>query len=681
MMRWGLIVGAVVWSLGACSETPPEATGDPEPDALARPEPETPAAEASAPDGGPEPSPETSPSGAPSADTLDGPDGDGGAVPESGADADDDDVAAEPIDAMPDGEVGEEDVAEASEAETEETEDGDDPGDVADAQEAEPPPAICEPLEPRCLGQEAQKCLPDGTGWLTWKTCAPSQVCTEEGCCTIQCKSKACGGDGCGGSCGSCQEGADCEDGVCVVPCQPDCFGKTCGGDGCGGSCGTCDPLDTCDVIDGLCQPCKPKCAGKVCGDNGCAGTCGECPQGKVCDDGLCVAPKCPGYPWDTAAGDDCCRLDDPCSQGDDGLCQCEGKCSWDSLDCITCIPKCGGKECGLDGCGGTCGACAGDQVCVSQQCISPVCPGYSGTEPCCKTDDPCGWGGDAVCDCGGTCPWDSGDCPNCVSICSFAECGPDGCGASCGTCSPEFECVGGECKPGPCPGYEGNDPCCKVDDPCNQIFDFKCQCGFECSWDVPDCTLACESEEGCQPPPPCESNCDNQECGWDGCFGTCGECPGDQSCVDGQCFAPTCSGYPCFDDDCCAEDNPCGLANNGVCECEAHCGWDAADCAPPACAPSCACKDCGSDGCGGSCGTCELGINCLGGLCDQPFCAGYSGTEGCCKIHNPCEWELDGICDCGGSCGWDEVDCPVAVCGNGTCESAETPQSCPEDC
>ena len=30
----------------------------------------------------------------------------------------------------------------------------------------------------------------------------------------------------------------------------------------------------------------------------------------------------------------------------------------------LPCVPQCGGKECGDDGCGGKCGACEGDTIC-----------------------------------------------------------------------------------------------------------------------------------------------------------------------------------------------------------------------------------------------------------------------------------------------------------------------------
>ena len=45
---------------------------------------------------------------------------------------------------------------------------------------------------------------------------------------------RTCGADGCGGTCGACQEGQICQEGTCVA-CTPRCEGKQCGeDDGCG---------------------------------------------------------------------------------------------------------------------------------------------------------------------------------------------------------------------------------------------------------------------------------------------------------------------------------------------------------------------------------------------------------------------------------------------------------------
>jgi hypothetical protein len=102
--------------------------------------------------------------------------------------------------------------------------------------------------------------------------------------CTPTCAGKACGDDGCGGTCGACGPGTTCQSGQCA--CAPDCTGKECGDDGCGGSCGACGPGKTCRA--NRCA-CAPDCAGKACGDDGCGGTCGACPAGTQCAAGACV--------------------------------------------------------------------------------------------------------------------------------------------------------------------------------------------------------------------------------------------------------------------------------------------------------------------------------------------------------------------------------------------------------
>jgi len=73
---------------------------------------------------------------------------------------------------------------------------------------------------------------------------------------------------------------------------------------------------------------------------------------------------------------------------------------------CVSCTPNCEGKECGSNGCGGSCGSCeAGKTKCVNYECI-----------PC---------------------------TPNCEG----KECGSDDCGGSCGSCLSGEECLEGECK------------------------------------------------------------------------------------------------------------------------------------------------------------------------------------------------------------------------------------------
>ncbi len=150
--------------------------------------------------------------------------------------------------------------------------------------------------------------------------------------CTPQCDGKECGSDGCGSTCGTCDDDATCSvDGVCEV-CEPDCDGKECGSDGCGSTCGTCDDGATCSA-DGVCEVCEPDCDGRECGSNGCGGSCGMCDNGYTCN------------------------VSGVCEEG-------------------PCVPNCAGRVCGNDGCGGSCGTCSNGLTCsLSGSCEKQILP------------------------------------------------------------------------------------------------------------------------------------------------------------------------------------------------------------------------------------------------------------------------------------------------------------------
>jgi hypothetical protein len=91
-----------------------------------------------------------------------------------------------------------------------------------------------------------------------------------------------------------------------VDACVADCLDKACGGDGCGGSCGECKKGKFCNP-EFKCETCVPDCEGRECGEDGCGGLCGDCPGGWSCDAlGLCLAPPCVGstVTWTEAFGD-----------------------------------------------------------------------------------------------------------------------------------------------------------------------------------------------------------------------------------------------------------------------------------------------------------------------------------------------------------------------------------------
>lgn len=115
-----------------------------------------------------------------------------------------------------------------------------------------------------------------------------------------------------------------------------------------------------------------------------------------------------------------------------------------------TCVPDCSGKQCGDDGCGGTCGTCPAGEHCSSGACVPDCVPNCEGRE---CGDDGCG----GVC---GFCPqgkvcgaWDDvwGLCvdPPCTPDCTGRECRDGGCPDqpdACGTCGAGEVCEGGTC-------------------------------------------------------------------------------------------------------------------------------------------------------------------------------------------------------------------------------------------
>ncbi|MCB9740881.1 MAG: hypothetical protein H6747_16565 [Deltaproteobacteria bacterium] len=217
-----------------------------------------------------------------------------------------------------------------------------------------------------------------------------SFLCNVDGTCgkcVPDCTDNECGSDGCGGVCGVCKDAAKgvCQKNKCVEACVPQCEDKTCGGDGCGGVCGTCKETETCTLHH--CQALPPVLSCKS--ENAC---------GKVTTGGCSCEPDC-------IVGLSCCA---------------------DKVSACGCTPVCAGKNCGEDGCGGSCGSCAGDAVCNAA--------GYCVTDPC--KPDPCN--GKGVCS-GGTCTCVTGfggaGCGVCATgYTGFPDCKPDLCFAvNCG--------------------------------------------------------------------------------------------------------------------------------------------------------------------------------------------------------------------------------------------------------
>ena len=170
--------------------------------------------------------------------------------------------------------------------------------------------------------------------------CAVRAVCVEGECCKPSCENLLCGDDGCGGSCGECAEGEECQEGDCVpAGCVPDCEGKQCGDDGCEGQCGTCGCGEACE--DGLCV--YHGCDGLECGPDGCGGDCGDCSGSQVCSEGVCV-PVTPGL---TCGDIFKCGIAKGCALTN-ALCwsTCFGKAGEDELQAFEELTDCVGEFC-----------------------------------------------------------------------------------------------------------------------------------------------------------------------------------------------------------------------------------------------------------------------------------------------------------------------------------------------
>ena len=271
-------------------------------------------------------------------------------------------------------------------------------------------------------------------------TLAADQGSDDPGC-MPKCDGRECGDDGCGGSCGECPGQQDtCQEGG-VCHCEASCEGKECGPDGCGGSCGVC--ISEICTSEGTCG-CAPACEGKQCGQDGCGGSCGTCAEATYCDfDGLCACET-----GGVECEDICCNSSQVCAVG------------------VCCTPNCTGKECGDDGCGGTCGSCEEADMCAAGSCVpifqdsdddgdpdgtdcSPSDPTihHGAIESCNNEDDDCDGqtdeGASAACTVWEICL--VGEC-TCVPECVGIACGSDGCGGSCGSCSVGQFCSNGQC-------------------------------------------------------------------------------------------------------------------------------------------------------------------------------------------------------------------------------------------
>ena len=205
------------------------------------------------------------------------------------------------------------------------------------------------------------------------------------------------------------------------------------------------------------------------------------------------------------------------------------------------CEPDCAGLNCGDDGCGGSCGQCSGQDLCVAGVCTcQPDCAGSNcGDDGCGGSCGTCG--GQDLCQ-GGLCV--------CQPQCPPNSCGDDGCGGTCGPCSGQDLCQGGlcVCQPQCPPNACGDDGCGGT---CNSCSGQDICLGGSCV---------------------CQPDCAGKACGDDGCSGSCGSCEDnnpctidfcaeDQSCAASELALVPCDSPPCAVNDGCLYD----LARSGL--------------------------------------------------------------------------------------------------------------------
>jgi hypothetical protein len=597
--------------------------------------------------------------------------------------------------------------------------------------------------------------------------------------CTPDCTGRNCGLDGCMGLCGTCSGGESCVEGVCTGGCTPDCSGKNCGDDGCGGSCGTCTGGQVCN--SGVCEDPPPGGCTSISGGGTWTGDSSSETDDVVasCNDnngapdvcfywspsvsGTHVFDTCGANSFDTVLSihNQSGSLEHDCSD-DDGGCTYDKKSEFSfnatvgttymivldgyhsyssgsytlNIDAPgTCTPDCTGKNCGDDGCGGSCGTCSGGQVCNSGTCEDPPASGCI----------PISGGGSHADSTTG----ESNDYLGTLSDCDGQDNSPD-------VCFEWSPTVSGVHNFSLCNGSTFDDTILMIWDEtssnelvCN---DDASGCGYQSELDF-DADVGTtyiivvdgwrDTQNGpfvlnIDAPGTCTPDCTGKNCGDDGCGGSCGTCSGGQVCNSGTCEDPPASGCTvisgagtytgdttgesndyngtgsdCDDNhgdapDVCYEWTPTVSGVHELSLCNGNtfydtilmvwnadsssqliCNDDGPGCsdyqsstdfdadvgvtyiivvdgfraarygafelnitAPGSCTPDCTGKNCGDDGCGGSCGTCSGGETCVSGVCTgcTPDCAGKNcGDDGC-----------------GGSCG----SCSGGqVCNSGTCE------------
>ncbi|MBI5547813.1 MAG: chitobiase/beta-hexosaminidase C-terminal domain-containing protein, partial [Deltaproteobacteria bacterium] len=347
------------------------------------------------------------------------------------------------------------------------------------------------------------------------------------------------------------------------------------------------------------------------CGNSTCEAplneSCSTCPAdcGSCCGDGTCSA----------AQAESCSTCAADCG------CQAPQTCDPVSSTC-RCIPQCAGKQCGDDGCGGTCGSCQASQECVAPGACVSACGNAS-----------CQAGKGETCS---TCPADCGSC------CGNSTCDL-GFGESCSVCPADC---------GPCCG---NGTCEAVRSETCVSCVADCACGPAQVCDTVHATCACAPQ------------CAGKQCGDDSCGQSCGTCPNGYECnPQGGCDPEIPQGCDCTSSQTCLD----GICRDNTLLCTAS--NPTGLCAAGSLCVSGQCRDVGA-GCSlhNPTGICPIGQVCANSACvtldPQALCDdGNACTlDAFDRTRNQCTHAAyNGACSDGNACTTD-------TCASGACASS----------
>jgi len=182
------------------------------------------------------------------------------------------------------------------------------------------------------------------------------------------------------------------------------------------------------ECLEQVCVPNKPYC------DNSVAHTCDDIGLGPV------------------DAGTNCSQLEQYCVNG----------------ECSSCEPNCEDKECGEDGCGGSCGSCEDNDPCTDDGCLDGVCA-HSSSADCCNEHEDCEDQNDCTndtCDQTGACqhgPVDDGVLCSDSDTCTLVDSCSDG--VCVGTeqldCNDDLKCTSDLCHAELGCYHQWISPCC----------------------------------------------------------------------------------------------------------------------------------------------------------------------------------------------------------------------------